>query len=83
MTLEDVKRMVQEHNDSIDAYINGPLAKELNAKNGMIRMEQWFKGNALIKEQGFYEKGMAILKPARAAGYDVKMDMQSNKLVLR
>lgn len=81
MTKQDVINAIQAHNNAIDNYINGELSKKLNAKNGKIKMDQWFKAQTLIKEQNFYEKGMVILKELRAEGFDVKMDMQSNKLV--
>lgn len=81
MTKQDVINAIQAHNNAIDNYINGELSKKLNAKNGKIKMNQWFKAQTLIKEQNFYKKGMVILKELRAEGFDVKMDMQSNKLV--
>ena len=82
MELERLIKSIKEHNESIDNYINVTLAKELNAVNGEIRLDQWFKAQQLIKKQGFYEKAIAILEPARNAGYDVKINMQSYKLVL-
>lgn len=81
MMKEEAIRKIQEHNDSIDTYINSTLAQELGAKDGKISMNQWFKAQSLIKEQNFYEKGMSILQELRSAGFDVKMNMQSNKLV--
>lgn len=81
MMKEEAIRKIKEHNDSIDTYINSTLAHELGAKDGKISMNQWFKAQALIKEQNFYEKGMTILKELRNEGFDVKMNMQSNKLV--
>ena len=81
MTKDEAKAIINKHNESIDNYINNDLAKELGAKNGKISMNQWFKAQELIKAQGFYEKGMEILRDLRSKGFDVKMNMQSNKLV--
>lgn len=82
MTKGEAYEIILMHNKSIDDYINIELAKELNAKDGKISINQWFKAQQLINEQKFYEKGMAILNDLRNQGFDVKMNMQSNKLVL-
>lgn len=82
MTDNAVKTLIEEHNKMIDKFINEELPKQLNVVNGKISMNDWFKANQITKEQHFYEKGMKILKACRKYGYDVKMDMQSDKLVL-
>ena len=81
MKKEEAIKRIKEHNESIDTYINSTLAQELGAKDGKISMNQWFKAQSLINEQKFYEKGMTILQELRNEGFDVKMNMQSNKLV--
>lgn len=83
MKEKEVIERVLAHNKMIDDYINNDLVKALNAKNGKITMNDWFKANALIKEQNFYQKGKAILDELRSEGFDVKMDMQSDKLVYK
>lgn len=83
MTDNEVIAIVQRHNQSIDDYINGELAKKLNAKNGKINMNQWFRAQELIKEQDFYGKGKKILRDLRSKGFDVKIDAQSDKLVYK
>jgi len=77
----NVKEIISAHNDSIDNYININLSKILNAKDGKINLTQWFEAQELIRQQNFYEKGRKIQIELRAAGYDVKMNMQSYKLV--
>jgi hypothetical protein len=79
----EVIDIIKAHNESVDKYINGELAKKLHAKNGKIKMDQWFEAQRLIREQDFYGKGNEILKRLRAEGFDVKMDMQANKLVYK
>ena len=81
MTKDNVKKRIQEHNESITRYYEGELAEALGAKDGKITLDKWFKAQELIKAQGFYEKGMKILKECRKAGFDVKMNMQDNRLV--
>lgn len=81
MTREEARAIIQAHNESIDNYINGELARQLGAKDGKVSMNQWFKAQELINAQGFYKKGMAILEDLRRKGFDVKMNMQSHKLV--
>lgn len=76
-------KLIEEHNSSIDFYINEVLPKELGSKNGLISMDNYFKGLSLIKAQGFHKKGMAILESFRALGFDVKMNMQSDKLIYK
>lgn len=45
-------------------------------------MADWFKANELIRKQDFYKKGIEIQNMLRDDMHDVKMDMQSNKLIL-
>lgn len=78
---EKVKRIVKEHNEKIDYFMNVTLAKELNCKDGKVNINDWFKVQELINRQGFYISAKAILDTLRAFGYDVKIDMQTNKLV--
>lgn len=78
---EKVKRIVKEHNEKIDYFMNVTLAKELNCKDGKVNINDWFKAQELINRQGFYISAKAILDTLRAFGYDVKIDMQTNKLV--
>jgi hypothetical protein len=81
MTKSEAKQMVKNHNDAVDNYVNNELAVKLNAKNGKIKMSQWFEAQTLIRQQNFYEKGHKILVELRSQGFDVKMNMQSDKLV--
>ena len=81
MTREQVKKLVIKNNEMIDFYINEELPRQLNARNGRIKVADWFKAQTLINDQGFYEKSMGVLRTCQAAGYDVRIDMQSNKLV--
>ncbi len=76
----DVLDLIEKHNNEIDGFIYGELSEKLGAKNGKIRLDQWFKAQELIKEKRFYEKGMDLLKLFRDDGWDVKIDAQSNKL---
>lgn len=78
---EKVKRIVKEHNEKIDYFMNVTLAKELNCKDGKVNINDWFTAQELINRQGFYISAKAILDTLRAFGYDVKIDMQTNKLV--
>lgn len=68
------------HNTAVDNYINIELKKYFGGEK--ITVAQWFEAQTLIRKQNFYEKGMKILKELRTNGIDVKIDMQSHKLVL-
>jgi hypothetical protein len=81
MNIEEVRQIVTEHNNSIDDFINNKLGKLLNASENVITMDKWFKAQDLIRQQKFYEKGHKILVELRNNGYDVKMNMQSDKLI--
>ena len=80
MTVEMVKEMVEKHNNSIDSFLI-TIPTLLGKKENELNMSDWFKVQAIIEEQGFYSKGMTILNECRANGWDVKMNMQSYKLV--
>lgn len=54
-------RMVADLNESIDHYINAELAEILHAKNGEIKMSQWFEAQRYIELQDFYEKALVIM----------------------
>ena len=80
MTDQEAKNLIKKHNDEVDEYVES-LGEKFHAKSGMISIENWFKANEMIQEQGFYEKGMKVLRQIKSEGFNVKMDMQSNKLV--
>lgn len=90
MTREEAKKIIDAHNDEIDNFIYNEIPKLLNLtnltkdKNGeySLTIEDWFKANELIRKQDFYKKGMEILNMLRDDMHNVKMDMQSNKLIL-
>lgn len=56
MNKEMVMELINNHNDSINKFIYGELATKLGAKNGKIKMNDWFKAQSLIKEQCFLRK---------------------------
>lgn len=83
---EIVKGLIQDHNDSIDAYINVTLPRKLRREgyevvDGKISLETWFAAQRLVAEAHFYDKANALCSALRAYGYDVKHDMQSDKLI--
>ena len=83
---EIVKRLIENHNDSIDAYINVVLPQKLRCEGYevvecKISPEAWFVAQRLVAEEHFYDKACALCSALRAFGYDVKRDAQSNKLI--
>lgn len=90
MTREEAKKIINAHNDEIDNFIYNEIPKLLNLtnltkdKNGeySLTMDDWFKANELIRKKDFYKKGIEILNMLRDDMHNVKMDMQSNKLIL-
>ena len=57
-------------------------AEGIHVKNGMIKMNDWFRAQEVIRRQDFYTQGHAIQMELRNAGHDVKMNMQDDTLVL-
>lgn len=84
MTRIEAKTLIERHNNEIDNYINNVLPSELGKEDNTatLTMGEWFKAQELIGKQDFYNKGRAIQIPLREQGFDVKMDMQSKKLIL-
>ena len=83
---EIVRRLIEDHNDSIDAYINITLPRKLRREgyevvDDKIALEAWFAAQRIIAEAHFYEKASALCSALRAFGYDVKRDAQSDKLI--
>ena len=77
---------VEAWNAKIDGFMKNELPKLLEAegvrvKNGKISMNNWFKAMEIVNKQNFYKEGHEIQMKLRDAGYDVKMNMQDNKLV--
>lgn len=91
MTKEEVKQLIQHHNNRIDNFISNELPKLLESDgvrvvtkdNGEheISINDWFKAQDYIKSMNFYKEAMSILDIVRPLGFDVKINMQSNKLV--
>ncbi len=91
MTREEVKKMVDMHNSKIDNFIINILPQLLEMAgvkvtvkdNGEYEMpmNDWFKAQDFIKAMNFYKDAMEILDMVRPLGFDVKINMQSNKLV--
>lgn len=79
---EEAKQIILDHNEMIDDYINNKLIKRIS-KDGKINASEWFKAQELLKAQAFFEKARGTQKYLRAAGFDVKMNMQDNKLVCK
>ena len=84
---EIVKNIIDTHNWTVDFYIREllpvELEKEYNVKvvNGKITLNDYFKAMQLIQKQNFYAKAKAICDDLRKQGWDVKIDMQADKLV--
>ena len=58
---EIVRRLIEDHNDSIDAYINITLPRKLRREGyevvgDKIALEAWFAAQRLIAEAHFFEK---------------------------
>lgn len=91
MTKREVIERVNEHNKMIEEFMCDTLPKVLKNdgvnvtkdKDGKfeIPMNDWFKAQEVIKSMNFYSKAKKILDEVRPLGFDVKIDMQSNKLV--
>ena len=80
MTKEDVMVMITRANEWADHVYDVLIPELLGAKNGKIRLNQWFDARNLISKIGLYDQNWKVLQQARAAGYDVKMNMQDYKL---
>jgi hypothetical protein len=81
----EAENKINEWNKHIADFMEKELPELLKAegvrvKNGKILMNDWFKAQAIIGRQNFYEKGHAIQMELRNAGHDVKMNMQDNTL---
>ena len=82
----EAEKRVNDWNAHIENFMTNELPRILEergvrVKNGKISMNDWFKANEIVNEQNFYKTGIEILRELRDAGYDVKMNMQSNELV--
>lgn len=73
---------IEAYNNYLDTFYNEILPTMLNVdKDGKIKLTEWFKAQEIINKQNFYNDGMFILNKYRKMGYDVKMNMQTYKLV--
>ncbi len=91
MTRFEVELMVKNHNNMIDSFIDEMLPKLLEmagvnvTRNDdgtyEIPMSEWFTAQKFISGMNFKEKAFEILNNVRGQGFDVKIDMQSYKLV--
>ena len=91
MFKEEVKIMVEMHNKKVDNFVNNTLPVLLESKgvkivvsdNGeyKIPMEAWFTAQSIINTMNFYDDAMQIINLVKPFGYNVKVNMQTNKLV--
>jgi hypothetical protein len=91
MTRTEVENIIKMHNNKIDTFINEGLPQLLEMTgvnvvkkdNGEyeIPMDAWFKAQGFISAMHFYNDAVKILDMVRPLGFDVKINMQSNKLV--
>ena len=92
MTKNEALTLIENHNNKIDNFINNILPELLKMAgvhvtqkdNGeyVIPMNVWFKAQSFIKTMNFYKDAIELLNILRKNGFDVKIDMQSDKLVL-
>lgn len=85
MTKEMVLAKVNAHNAKVDYFDYVQLPQLLGIEDGQeVTAEEWFglwaKSYSLRREQKFYEEGMALVEQARAEGYDVKINAQTDKV---
>ena len=81
MTTErTIKKSVEMFNSSLGEFYKKTLPEMLNARNGKIKLGQWFEAQRIKEESGIYEERIAFLQSARRDGYDVKINMQSYEL---
>lgn len=84
-TVDVVKKLIEEHNDSVDTYIKFVLPRRLRSEgyevvDGRISLEAWFAAQRIIAEAHFKDKATVLCSTLRAFGYDVKRDAE-NKLI--
>lgn len=85
MTKEQANKIVDENNAAIDNYMANILPTELEKAgypviNGKIPAAAWFTAQSIIHKAGLYANSIATLHRLRNAGFDVKINMQDNKL---
>lgn len=81
-----VEQAVKDWNEYVDKFMTEELPTELikrgvSVKDGKIALNDWFKAQEIIKNSKIHEIGWGIMEVLRDQGYDVKMNMQDNKLV--
>lgn len=91
MTKQEVIERVNKHNRMIDEFMKDTLPQLLemagiNVKrktdgNFEIPMNDWFRAQDFIAGMNFYSQAKKILDEVRPFGFDVKINMQNNKLV--
>ena len=78
--LDDFLMVAHKHNEEVENFYKVTLSEHFGSET--ITIKQWFEAQDLIAKEHFYEKGKIILNSLRRMGYDVKIDMQTNKLLL-
>jgi hypothetical protein len=75
-----IKNIVETNNREIDYFVNNIIPERIGAKNGKINFGQWCDAVGITKTE-IYPKSKKIMDECRNAGFDVKINMQSYKLV--
>ena len=91
MTIDEVKTIVELHNNRIDVF-NITLLPKILETHGfkvtyndkgepLFTMNAWFKAQSIIDRMDFYDEAKYILNKFRPLGFDIKINMQTNKLI--
>ena len=80
MSIEDVMTVITVANEWADNIYDRVIPELLGAKDGKIKLGQWFEAQSIIKKIGVYDQNHAAMMMCRKAGYDVKINMQDYKL---
>ena len=74
-----VRNMIDENNKNIDTFVKTEIPKRINANKNLI-FGQWCSAVGILQAE-IYPKSYALMKRLRGYGFDVKINMQSYKLV--
>lgn len=83
MIRAEAEAKMMAHNSRIEHFMEAELPALLGVKDkdSRVSIYKWFEAQRIYEAQGFYKAGKAVQDELRADGWDVKMDMQSYKLV--
>ena len=82
MTHDEIRKEIDRLNHEMEIFVEVTIPEMLGCENVRVTIEQWFAAQKILNDSGEKEKRIEFLENARREGHNVKINMQTYKLLL-